>query len=491
VLLSCSHSDHLSSGAGHVSPRVTIEALPDDTLLDIFYFRLQDFEDDLNHWARNSCWIILVHVCQRWRYVVFASPVRLDLCLSCTDRTPVRETLNVWPPLPIRIWSRHLGDNILAALEHRDRVRGVSTSLQRRLLEHLITVMQESFPALECLSLGATYNNDEALPVLPSTFLCGSAPRLHRLILRRISLPTLPQLLSSSNDLVYLSLYDIPSTGYISPEAMATCICALTRLTNLRIIFSSGCVDAHTLRDRRAREPSPLTRAVLASLTEFKFSGHRKYCEYLVARIEAPVLSFAKILLIDLAFPNQPSFDVQNLARFISQSQIFMSFNRAEMKFGFVELKILPPTQANGFTLGMVCEDTIWQLACMAQICHHFSLLLSGMERLGIDGRLVRTRMPSEQDPKWLEVFRPFTSVQSLQISGLGSPLIVSALERLSRELATNVFPSLSDLYVVWKGDHLPVPESEQRDRDIGRFITARQCSNHPVVVHYLEDKEK
>jgi hypothetical protein len=107
------------------------------------------------------------------------------------------------------------------------------------------------------------------------------------------------------------------------------------------------------------------------------------------------------------------------------------------------------------------------------------SHLLSGIERVSIDGRLAQ--MPSEQDARWLEVFRPFTSVQNMWISGKGLPRIVLVLERLSGELATNVLSALRDLYL-WKA-------SGSEKRDLGRFITARQCSNHPVAVHYLEEK--
>ncbi|KAI0291180.1 hypothetical protein B0F90DRAFT_1779209, partial [Multifurca ochricompacta] len=48
-------------------------------------------------------WHRLTHVCRRWRYLIFASPHRLDLRLLCTNGTPVRRTLDCWPALPISI----------------------------------------------------------------------------------------------------------------------------------------------------------------------------------------------------------------------------------------------------------------------------------------------------------------------------------------------------------------------------------------------------
>jgi hypothetical protein len=74
--------------------RTTIGMLPDVALLRIFDFYVDEAE-------RIEDWHTLVHVCLDWRYLVFQSPRRLGLQLHCTCTTPVRERLDVWPPLPI------------------------------------------------------------------------------------------------------------------------------------------------------------------------------------------------------------------------------------------------------------------------------------------------------------------------------------------------------------------------------------------------------
>jgi F-box-like len=98
---------------------VTIETLPDDVLLAIFTSYLGQ-PDEMDVWRT------LVHVCQRWRFLVFASPGHLNLRLVCTIKTRAREMLGVWPPFPIVItdYSDSISgmDNIIAALEQRDRV---------------------------------------------------------------------------------------------------------------------------------------------------------------------------------------------------------------------------------------------------------------------------------------------------------------------------------------------------------------------------------
>ena len=113
-------------GAG----QATIDKLPDDVLLDIFDFYLDN--DNSACERRNADeWFTLVHVCRRWRNVVFASPRRLNLALRCRDKTPVRAMLDIWPALPVEIEHDWRGkweawpDDIIAALEHRDRVRSI------------------------------------------------------------------------------------------------------------------------------------------------------------------------------------------------------------------------------------------------------------------------------------------------------------------------------------------------------------------------------
>jgi hypothetical protein len=101
----------LTSWAG----RATINVLPDDVLLHVFYFdRLSVAHLDrptyylkcVDRGGRFSWrWDRLIHVCRRWRSIVFASPNFLGLKLVCGPRTRVKLT-GIWPPLPIIIRDR-------------------------------------------------------------------------------------------------------------------------------------------------------------------------------------------------------------------------------------------------------------------------------------------------------------------------------------------------------------------------------------------------
>jgi F-box-like len=463
-------------------PRVTIGSLPDEVLLEIFDFYL------VPRWN----WHALVHVCRRWRYVVFASPLRLELELLCTPMMPVKKQLDIWPALPLVI---HFGevdsqrcnteddyDNVIAALERPDRVRRlVIASLTSRLFERIAPVMQEPFPALTSLWL---QSHNAALHVLPATFLNGSASSLQSLTLEGISFTLLPTLLLSANDLVYLELRRIPNTGYVSPEAMATCLSALTRLEYLDISFESP--TPHPKRRNRRLPPS--TRAVLPALTYLEFRGVSEYLEALAALIDAPLLGQVRI-----SFFNQLVFDIPRIPRFIGHMQfsgsygLFLNFSPSIHANIYCSRRRGEARVTRAFDWVILGKGLDWQVFSVAQICNQILPLCSNVESLNIKyhGRWDNDLPPgnrqddSDVDPtQWLELFRSFTSVQSLEISEELGPLIATALQGLTGESATEVFPALRNLSIVGYTSDRAAPQG------IESFITTRQHSDHPVSIH-------
>jgi hypothetical protein len=152
----------------------------------------------------------------------------------------VKKLLEVWPPIPISlryaptIWG---DENIVAALEHRDRVSDIIFYWEKiPELERFAAVMQEPFPALTSLIVAS--HGSPAL-VLPEAFLSGSAPSLRTVVLEIFDFPALPSLLLSASHLVSLKLDTIPISASISPESMATCLATLINLENLDIEFQA------------------------------------------------------------------------------------------------------------------------------------------------------------------------------------------------------------------------------------------------------------
>jgi hypothetical protein len=304
-------------GITKVSGTVTIDVLPEDVLLKVFNF----------HMNRVSCeddWHPLVHVCQLWRYIVFASPRHLNLRLLCTDRRPVKTMLGIWPALPIlvRVVTKTGGSrdmtNVVAALEEHNRVCHINI---QGIPNSLFTAMERPFPVLKSISLSS---DDETVPVLTDSFLGGSAPRLQSLELSGIPYPALPRLLLSTTDLVKLCLLDIPEPGYISPEEMVTVLSPLTKLQTLRLEFRSPRNQAN----RESHHPlaPPLRRTSLPSLSSLQFRGDSEYLEDIVAQIDAPLLK-----RVTTVFFNQRLFDPPLLHHFINRTKSFKTLHQAEI----------------------------------------------------------------------------------------------------------------------------------------------------------------
>jgi F-box-like len=464
-----------------VFPRVTIGSLPEDVLLDIFdFYRLVTMDHEYyDTWS----WQRLVHVCRRWRYVVFASPVRLDLQLLITPTLPVRKLLDIWPALPLNIgfdsvfrWRRCYYDNLIAATEHRDRVRQIDLDVTCLLWEEFATAMQEPFPAMISLRLVS----DVAFHV-PDTFLSGSAPCLQRLALRSISFPSLPRLLLSASNLTVFDLSGIPNTGYVSPEAMVTCLSALPKLKRLEIGFEFSTPDPK----RRNRPLPPSTRTVLPALTFLRLQGDIEYLEVLAALIDAPLLHQASII-----FFRQPAFDIPQLSRFVGHLEFPRSYSLFLDFSSCVDARIYCSRQRHMdcmFGPGIAfdwrvlsCRGLGQQVFSVAQICSQISYLCSSLESLTIVGRNYQARnRRDDMDPTlWLKLFRSFTSVQSLDISANLEPFIAAALQGLTGESAAEVLPALHTLSIV---GHTSDSAAQQ---DIESFISTRQNSDHPVAVH-------
>jgi hypothetical protein len=183
-----------------------IDALPDDVLLVVFDF-CEDQDADLIQLylpanptkIKIEAWQSLVHVCRRWRNLVFGSPRRLNLQLVCTAKTPARDTLDVWPALPLLIWdslliwdkdysTEGLLDNILPILKRSDRVCQIYLDFPASEWEHVSAAMQVPFPQLTHLRL-ELHKSNKMVTTLPDSFLGGPAPRLDTLWLNRIPFP--------------------------------------------------------------------------------------------------------------------------------------------------------------------------------------------------------------------------------------------------------------------------------------------------------------
>jgi len=455
--------------------------LPEDVLLEIFDICRKNY-DPLYIWAVWR-WHLLVHICRRWRQVVFTSPLRLDLRIFCTKGAPVRKNLCIWPRLPI-VLSYYYGlrghclapgdeDNVIAALEHPDRVSSLDLEVTGSQLRSIATVMQEPFPLLRRLWLNIPPLHQNApikAPVLPAEFLGGSAPRLQEIILHGIPFPALPTLLLSASDLTYLHLYDVPPTGYISPEAMVVGLAALPRLEHFIIEFSFTSPRPYRIH------PPPSTRTVLPALTSFEFKGASEYLEDLVGQIDSPQLVY-----IEVTYLNQlVDFQAAQLSEFIDRSvgPELTSLGRAHFDFrnDFVSFNVThqnyPAVGGVPFKLCISCKGIDWQVSHMAQVLSQFPATLSTIQHLALTAKFGDPPVEGMDNAEWSHLLQQFSAVKTLKVS---------------QELADNVSLTLENIPGGVFAEALPCLDlinlAGQPASSIKNFVAFRQLSGSPVTV--------
>ena len=453
-----------------------MDMIPDDVLLSIFDFCADEEEEQ-----QKMVWETLVHVCRRWRSLVFGSPRSLNLQLICTSGTSARNMLDVWPPLPLCIlsyWSSPNVDNIIALLEHKNRVCQIHISHISSLdLERVLAMMQEPFPELTRLAL---LRNEITTAVLPDSFLGGSAPRLRELELQDIPSPGLPKLLLSATHLTHLQLFGIPHSGYLSPEAMATALSTLTSLEVLTLRFLSPL----SLPDRASRRLPPPTCIFLPVLITFWFKGVSEYLDDLVVRIDAPLLK-----TLDITFFNQVLFDTPQLVQFVSRTSALKAPEKACVIFwdGNAVVELL--SQASGYrnlSVDILCQNSDWQVSALEQVCTSCLPPLYTLEDLYIYESPYRYSKWQDniENSLWLELLQPFTAVKNLYLSEEFESRIMLSLQDLVGERMAEVLPTLQNIFLEGLDTSGPVQKASQE------FVARRQASQ-PIAVSRWDGREK
>ena len=473
--------------------KLTIGALPNDVLLYIFNFHVHlpqpHYPFSTLSGASLDAWHTLIHVCRRWRHVVLGSPCSLGLRLHCTNRTPVRTMLDIWPACPIIVFCHrspgfplHGVRNIIAALKCRDRVCeirfwGVQKSLLKR-----FAVLNVSFPELKSVQLSLA--DDEYPPaLLPDSFLGGFAPRLRSLDLYGISFPVPQKLLLSTTDLVALRLEDIPDSGHISPEEMVSCLSGLTKLEQVALGFRS----TGTFPDRKytRQHPPLLSRTVLPALTSLRFRGDHNYLEALISRIGIPPLEDLDITFF--FFVPESNASVLLLHEFINRIEAFEAPHCADITIDNRSVQVTISRLEGMVNRGMVnvgvlCNSADLQFSHLVHFCKLSLLPLSTLEHLHLRGSFPRAWYYSDlfvpETLRWSEVFLPFMSVKDLHVSK-GLALAVS--DALKRSAAERVLPVLQNIFFKLPGSR-PSGALLQANTQLA---VKRRLSGRPVSVHY------
>ena len=450
-----------------------IDMLPEEVLLEVFAFYLCGIDD-------KEEWETLVHVCRKWRSIVFLAPRRLDLRLVCTAGTPTRKMLGIWPELPIVIrlyWlDEEIEDDVLAALEQKDRICELYVyNTSNHGLKSLAEATKVPPPALTDLLL----ESFREMPTVPDPLLRGSAPHLRSLHLKGVRFPAFPEVLLSTTDLVDLSLRDLPN---ITPWVMVDCLPSLTRLEKLRL---DDPYSQHRL-DQASTLP-PLTPIVLPVLTKIAFKGTSEYLNNFFSHFDAPLLKH-----VDITFYDTAVFCFSKISQFIGHNQSFDLFDQVHM-WRCDRLINLALSSRKGTTYGMWlklsvwCKDNIWKFRSLTQVHHPFTHPIVTNDR--IDNSMFEDRYEPYWEAQmghaqWLGFLRLFSAVEHLYLSERLAELVAPVLGELSaRESAAtarDMLPALQTVFIERIGHSRCGTVREA----MGKFVAERELSDHPVAVH-------
>ena len=471
---------------GQPHQQVTIETLPDDVLLKIFKSTVDAMYAD---YYQSQQWRVLVHVCRRWRNLLFtfARHLNLRLLLKPSKRS-VKAMLDIWPELPIYIYAldcstKEVRDNTAAALRLIHRVSGIrfdsSSSLD---WGTFVSLMQHPLPVLTHLWVQPSISGNYSIP---RSFLGGSAPSLQDLLLADVPFPALPELLLSTTNLVRLLYDNIPRAGYICPQAMVTSLSALTRLESLCLTFLSP----QSVPDRSIQILPPHTRTLLPALTYFRYRGDTKYMEDLVAQLDAPILESMVITLF-----HERVLEVSELAKFVRRADKLSLVDRAKVTFGpdcisltLSQELLVGRVDPKTLMLNPTCSEPELRLSYLARFCASCLPTFSPFRCLYILAPHHDTwkDVKDDPDPQWLELLRLFNLVKDLRLSYYIAPHIAEVLRKLPAERITEVLPALENLFI--SGIE---PSGPMREAIFG-FSDARELSGHPVSIYDWEGRER
>ena len=464
-------------GAGNNLNHVTIETLPDNTLLEIFDFYRMDAAAADQSGGLPWMWHRLAHVCQRWRYLVYTSPRCLDLQILCKSGAPIEPILCTWPTLPLVLRfqgdarSEFLPDNIMIALRYPDRVCDINLTLMSSIIGSISELLQVPFLALKRIEMSS--KGAEEQPVL-GDFLGGSAPLLEQINLQGIAVPfpAIRRLLLSTSHLNTLQLFKIPNTCYFSPEDLVTCLSALVHLKDLDVGFHS---PASRPNPSMARPPPPHCATLLSLVTLF-FLGASEYLEEFLARIDCPVLT-----VLGIVYFKKLIFKIPRLLQFISRVDGLNSPS---------EVVVNPDATDPTICLLQSGPDRRWrcyflipwsqldlQLSFSTQILRQLSPLLSSVHVLCIAGPSSLTGNEDMDPTQWLELFQLFPQTSTILIDD--QELVPDIVRALVSEdiMATGILPGLTSLHLKgYRKSKLTIEAAE-------RWVSTRKLAGRNILL--------
>jgi hypothetical protein len=295
------------------------------------------------------------------------------------------------------------------------------------------------------------------------------------------------KLLLSTRDLVNLALELFPVSGFISSEAMVDILSALTKLKTFRLNFDPS-KHFHSWTHEARQRPPALTRVVLPALTKFDYEGNSEYLEGIVSRIDAPLDRIA------VTFTNNQLMvsDISSFSDFIGRTKIPNGPYRADTFFSRfnVEISLFQRKGASDLKVLSLCIPCLWysvdsQLSSLAQACHTLLPPLPSLELLGLyNSNLLQHAEVENLNTRCMELLLSFTTVKDLVLHEVVGSSVASSLQELVAERGTEILPALQNIFLEGFQPSGLIPEG------IAKFISARELTGHPILVHHRETKQ-
>ena len=365
-----------------------------------------------------------------------------------------------------------------AALEQRDRVRGISFEGSIDWFDQFFKATNCNFPILESLVIRCQYHTELELP---DTFLGGpdlSNLHLRRLKLERVSLSSVSRLLLSTSSLTNLALRFDMALGTSTETPLVACLQGMTCLSRLELSIPH-------------KSPSlcstPQDIVSLSKLTYFHYAGHSVLLDAIVAGISAPSLQdFTMTLIGGNLVPGV------HLTRFISK----MEENCRTVHVVFYEevFRLSLLTHSNIINLlptSIHSRIPTWSPESILRMSGSLSTKLSTVEELYVT--FAFAEMAVEDYVLWRRFYQLFPSVKVLHTDGANLDCVAYTLLR-DREKPDDVLtylPALEEIEI-GHGDFLG-PQSRRSESELAGFkpfISARQRAGHPVKLFFRPEKD-
>ena len=338
-------------------------------------------------------------------------------------------------------------EDVLLALQHRDRVRRIRMQITNPDLEPLIMAMDGVFPRLEYLVITPPTEHFTSL-TLPSTF---HAPHLRHLMLLDTRFPIASPSLATPAGLVTLSLRWSNISTFLLPDELLQRLSLVPRLEMLQISLDFPVFDDNV--EKQMSHAPIMTDVALPNLRNFAFEGDTAYFEALLPWMTVPLLE-----KLNLMFFREHTFHAPHLLQLLTVAAS-PRFSFADLTFydEFLSLTAYSRGSAGlSFSVLYLDKGTYHhQIDSAVQLFSSLGTLFSAVEYLTLGYNRSSGSEVQDADSdrtRWHKLLRAFPNVKSLRIEDRHTGELSRSLHLDHGEPPVDLLPQLKNLLASDKG---------------------------------------